>query len=182
LRAGGRRPYAIPIGGSTPIGALGYARCAQEIMQQQPDTELIVLANGSGGTQAGLAAGLGDHARVLGFDVGARPDLAAWVTELAAQTAELAGLPAPRGTAQLDFDHVGAFYAAHTDECRDAMRAAAQLEGLILDPVYTGKAMAGLMAIARAGRLPRAGSIVFVHTGGLPGLFTADHATWLTSG
>jgi D-cysteine desulfhydrase len=182
LRAHGRRPYAIPIGGSTPIGALGYARGAQEILQQRPDTSLIVVANGSGGTHAGLAAGAGEHARVLGIDVGARPDLAQWVTQLATQTAALAGLPQPRGGAQLDCDHVGPFYAAHTDACRDAIRLAARLEGLILDPVYTGKAMAGLIARARAGRLPQAGAVVFVHTGGLPGLFTPSNAQWLAEG
>lgn len=180
LTAAGRRPYLVPIGGSTPLGALGYARCALELREQAPDLELVVLATGSGGTHAGLAAGFGDHGAVLGIDVGARPGLDRWVEELASAAAALAELPAPRGTAQLDLEHVGAHYAAHTDACRAAIQLAARLEGLVLDPVYTGKAMAGLIANARAGRFAECRRIAFVHTGGLPALFTPANAAWAT--
>lgn len=181
LEAAGRKPFAIPIGGSTPLGALGYVRCAIEILAQAPRTDLVVVASGSGGTHSGLAAGLGDHHRVHGVDVGARPRIAAYVTELAARAAALAELPAPAGEAVVDSTQVGAGYAAHTDACREAITMAARLEGLVLDPVYTGKAMAGLIAAARSGALGDA-RVVFVHTGGLPGLFTPDNAAWVTSG
>lgn len=181
LAARGRRPYRVPIGGSTPLGALGYVRCAIEILAQVPHADLVVVASGSGGTHAGLAAGLGDHGRVLGIDVGARPDIAAHVQDLAARTAALAELPSPAGTAQIDAAQIGSGYAAHTDACRDAITLAARLEGLLLDPVYTGKAMAGLIAARRAGRIGAATRVVFVHTGGLPALFTPGTASWLTA-
>jgi D-cysteine desulfhydrase family pyridoxal phosphate-dependent enzyme len=181
LAAHGRRPYRVPIGGSTPLGALGYVRCAIELLAQAPHTELVVVASGSGGTQAGLAAGLGDHRRVLGIDVGARPGLAAHVQDLAARTAALAELPSPAGEAQLDATQIGAGYAAQTDACRAAITTAARLEGLVLDPVYTGKAMAGLIAARRDNRIAAETRIVFVHTGGLPALFTPSAVAWLTS-
>ena len=180
LEAAGRKPFAIPIGGSTALGALGYVRCAVEILAQAPHTDLVVVASGSGGTHSGLAAGLGDHARVHGVDVGARPRIAAYVQDLAARAAALAELPPPVGEAVVDNTQVGAGYAAHTDACREAIAMAARLEGVVLDPVYTGKAMAGLIAAARRGELGAA-RVVFVHTGGLPGLFTPDHAAWLTA-
>jgi D-cysteine desulfhydrase len=182
LVAAGRRPYRVPIGGSTPLGALGYVRCANEIAAQVRDCELIVTASGSGGTHAGLVAGFGDHHRVLGVDVGARPDLAGQVTELAVATTELAGLRSPRGSVRLDATQIGAGYAAHSDACREAIQLAARLEGLVLDPVYTGKAMAGLIAARRRGDVGRATRVVFVHTGGLPALFTPANVVWLQQG
>lgn len=181
VAARGRRPYAIPIGGSTPLGALGYARCAVELLAQVPRLELVVVAAGSGGTHAGLAAGLGEHQRVLGVDVGARPGLAPHIQDLAERTAALAALPAPTGAVQIDATQVGAGYAAPTDGCREALAMAARLEGLVLDPVYTGKAMAGLIAARRAGRIAADARVVFVHSGGLPALFTPSTVAWLTS-
>lgn len=178
LAARGRRPYGVPLGGSTPLGALGYVRCARELREQVADCDAVLIASGSGGTHAGLAAGFGDHARVIGVDVGARPGLAEHVGALAAQTAQRAALPLPAGTPVLESGQVGAAYGAHTDACREAIRLAARLEGLILDPVYTGKAMAGLIAARRAGRIGAATRVVFVHTGGLPALFTPQHAEW----
>jgi D-cysteine desulfhydrase family pyridoxal phosphate-dependent enzyme len=180
LRAAGRQPYHLPIGGSTPLGALGYVRCAHEIRAAVADLELVVIASGSGGTHAGLAAGLGNHRCVYGVDVGARPDLGTAVQTLAADTARLAGLPEPIGTAKLDSTQIGTGYAAPTAACREAIHLAARLEGLVLDPVYTGKALAGLIAARRSGLLAPTGSIVFVHTGGLPSIFTPAHAAWLT--
>ena len=180
LTARGRRPYRIPIGGSTPLGALGYTRCAIELLAQVPRLALVVIASGSGGTHAGLAAGLGDHRRVLGIDVGARPGLGAHVQDLAARTAALAELPPPTGDAQIDGTQIGAGYAAPTDACREAITMAAHLEGLVLDPVYTGKAMAGLIAARRDGRIAADAQVVFVHTGGLPALFTPSAVAWLT--
>jgi D-cysteine desulfhydrase len=179
LGAAGRHPFAIPIGGSTPLGALGYVRCAIELLAQAPRADLVVVASGSGGTQAGLAAGLGDHERVLGIDVGARPALAAHVHDLAARTAALAHLPPPSGAARIDSAQIGAGYAAHTDACREAIALAARHEGLLLDPVYTGKALAGLIDARRSERIAADAHVVFVHTGGLPALFTPTNAAWL---
>jgi D-cysteine desulfhydrase len=181
LAAQGRRPYRVPIGGSTPLGALGYVRCAHEIDAQVADCDLVVFASGSGGTHAGLAAGFGGHGRALGVDVGARPELAPHVATLAEQTAALAGLPPPRGPVRLDATQIGVGYAAHTAPCREAIRAAARLEGLLLDPVYTGKAMAGLIAARQRGEIDRATRVVFVHTGGLPALFTPGNAAWIVA-
>lgn len=181
LRGEGRTPYAIPVGGASTIGALGYVACGLELVHQLGGTPpaLVVVADGSGGTHAGLVAGLGAHERVLGVDVGTRPDLDDRVPEKAAEAAALAGLPEPAGDVVIDHDRFGAGYGAPTDACREALHLAATTEGLLLDPVYTGKAMAGLVATAREGRLPEDGPIVFVHTGGTPALFAHAYAGWV---
>jgi 1-aminocyclopropane-1-carboxylate deaminase/D-cysteine desulfhydrase-like pyridoxal-dependent ACC family enzyme len=173
----GRRPYAIPIGGSSALGAATYIPVAREL-RQRLDPDLVVVAAGSGGTHAGLVAGFGDHGKVLGVDVGARPGLSAAVEELAAQAASLAGLPRPAGQCRLDTAQVGAGYGAPTDAALVALRVAARTDALLLDPVYTAKAMAGLYAAVRASPGMR---VVFLHTGGLPGLFASRYAGWLTS-
>jgi D-cysteine desulfhydrase len=182
LTAQGRRPYRMPVGGASTVGALGYVAAALELFEQLPEVGLVVTADGSGGTHAGLVAGLGDHAKVLGVDVGTRPDLEERVPEKAVDAAGLAGLPEPVGRVQLDHERFGSGYGAPTDACREALHLAATLEGLLLDPVYSGKAMAGLIAAAREGRLARDGSpIVFLHTGGLPALFAYSYADWIRS-
>ena len=175
----GRRPYAMPIGGASVTGALGYVRGAQELLEQRPDVDVVVTADGSGGTHAGLVAGLGSHDRVLGVDVGARPDLDTTVPEKATETARLAGLPELTGDVQIDHDHFGEGYGAPTDECREALDVTARLEGLILDPVYSGKAMAGLIAARKDGRIGRDTNVVFLHTGGMPALFASSYAQWV---
>jgi D-cysteine desulfhydrase len=184
----GRRPYRMPIGGATAVGALGYVRAAAELREQAAaafagrQAEVVVVADGSGGTHAGLAAGLGDLDLVLGVDVGARPDLDSQVPAKAAEVARLAGLPEPGGTARVDHERVGAGYGAPTDGCRDALVMAARREGLILDPVYTGKAMAGLVAARADGTIASRTRTVFVHTGGMPALFAPAYAAWGRSG
>lgn len=179
LRAEGRNPYLIPVGGASTIGELGYVTAALELRAQLPDTTLVVTADGSGGTHAGLAAGLGSLELVLGVDAGTRPDLDDVIPVKAAAAAMLAGLPTPTGhTAAVDHDRFGPGYGAPTDSCREALHLAARLEGLILDPVYTGKAMAGLVAAVREERVPAEGTIVFLHTGGLPALFEPRYAMW----
>ncbi len=177
LRAHGRRPYVIPIGGSSPLGASAYATAADEIVAGLGhDDVLVITATGSGGTQAGLAARLG-HDRVMGVDVGALAEPGAVVRRLAIEVATLAGLPLPAGEPQLVRDQVGDGYGATTRACRRAIRLAARSEGLLLDPVYSGKALAGLMALSPA-RL-EAGAIVFLATGGVPALFASRYEAWL---
>lgn len=182
LEAAGRRPYRMPIGGATAVGALGYVRAAAELREQASarfgEVELVVVAGGSGGTHAGLAAGLGDLDLVLGVDVGARTDLDTAIPAKAAEVAALAGLPAPAGTVRVDHERIGRGYGAPTEECRQAVRLAARSEGLLLDPVYTGKALAGLVAARAGGSVGPATRTVFLHTGGLPALFAGPYATW----
>jgi len=188
LVADGHRPYAMPIGGASTVGALGYARAAVELVAQDPDFDLVVVADGSGGTHAGLVAGLGDHRAVYGVDVGARPDLDTTVAAKAAEVAALGGFPVPVGdpgpgghpVAVIDHDRFGGAYGAQTTETRQAMRLAARSEGLILDPVYTGKAMAGLIAGVASGTIASDARVVFIHTGGLPALFAAGFPEWLS--
>jgi D-cysteine desulfhydrase len=180
LTAEGRTPYLMPVGGASTVGALGYVQGGLELAEQVPDVGLVVTADGSGGTHAGLVAALGDHGRVLGVDVGTRPDLDEQVPVKAAAAAALAGLPAPTGTCQVDHDHFGSDYGDPTDECREALDLAGRLEGLVLDPVYSGKAMVGVIAACREGRIGRDTRVVFLHTGGIPALFATRYAGWVT--
>jgi len=179
LEAEGRRPYRMPVGGASTVGALGYVDAADELLGQLPDLELVVVADGSGGTHAGLVAGFGHHGRVLGVDVGTRPDLDEQVPAKAAEAAALVGRRRPVGDVQIDHEHFGDDYGAMTDECRRAIDAAARLEGLVLDPVYAGKALAGLIAARASGRIASDQKTVFVHTGGMPALFAHAYANWI---
>jgi L-cysteate sulfo-lyase len=174
VRAAGEVPAVLPFGGSSVTGARGYLACAAELRDQAPDVSHIVVAVGSGGTMAGLVAGLG-HARVVGVDVGAVPDPADRVAAL------LAGLGAPAGRLRLHGDQVGEGYGSLTAQAADAMRLAARTEGLLLDPVYTGKALAGLAAMTAEGTIRPGERTVFVHTGGLPGLFGHPFAAELAA-
>lgn len=171
----GTKAYPMPIGGATPVGALSYVEAADELLaQMDAPPDWLVLADGSGGTHAGLLAGLPASVRVLGVDVSRPPTpLSVTVPKLAAKTMALAGRSGPMGEVIIA-DHCGPKYASITDECRAAVRLAARTEGLVLDPVYTGKAMAGLIAAARDGRV--SGTVVFLHTGGAVALF-ADEFT-----
>ena len=178
--AADRSAYPIPLGGSSPVGALGYVVAADELRAEAPADALVVHAEGSGGTHAGLVAGFGDHDAVLAVDVGAVSGVAEKVDHLAAATAELAGRDAPVGTALVLPGHVGERYGAPTEGARAAIRTMARTTGLVLDPVYSGKAFAGLMAEVAAGRVDR--PVVFVHTGGLPALFTRRFAGWIADG
>jgi len=178
LREAGREPYVIPIGGSSPLGASAYVTAANEIVQALGHEDVaIVTATGSGGTHSGLAARLG-HEKVVGVDVGAIADPASTVRRLTGEVAALAGLPAPIGDPRLLRDQVGAGYGAPTAACREAIRLVARSEGVLLDPVYSGKAFAGLMSLLDAGVESRA--VVFLATGGAPALFTSRYETWLT--
>lgn len=180
LRAEGRKPYCIPVGGSCGLGNLGYAVCAAEILSQSRELAAsfaaVVTATGSGGTQGGLVAGMRllDGPPVVGIAVeGARAEQEALAAHQAADALRLLGcsdLDASAGVTVLDA-FVGPGYARPTDSMREALALAARLEGLVLDPVYTGKAFAGFIALARSGRYGKPESLLFVHTGGTPGLF-----------
>ncbi|MGW1913375.1 pyridoxal-phosphate dependent enzyme [Streptomyces sp. NPDC002076] len=167
VRAGGARPALIPFGGSGVPGARGYVRCGEELDQQVRQLRTVVVALGSGGTMAGLVAALGAGS-VLGVDVGALADPAAAVAEFAAplSTEEIT----PQGL-RVRRDQVGGGYATLTEPVKEALRIAARTEGLVLDPIYTGRALAGLRAAVRDGDVRPGEKTVFVHTGGLPGLF-----------
>jgi D-cysteine desulfhydrase family pyridoxal phosphate-dependent enzyme len=183
LAVEGRRPYEMPIGGASAVGALGYVRAAHELLEQfDGDLDWVVVADGSGGTHAGLLAALPAHVRVLGVDVGTRPDLDEQVPAKAAEAAVRAGLPAPTGPVLIDHGHFGSGYAVPTDDCRRALDLAARFEGLILDPVYTGKALAGLVHARREEVIAHDARVVFLHTGGLPALFAASYADWVKQG
>ncbi len=177
LSAEGATVYPIPLGGSSPTGALGYVTCADELTATAPAGALVVCADGSGGTHAGLVAGFGDHGRVVGVDVGFG-DLDPKVAELATATAARAGRPAPVGRLQIDPGQPEP-YGAPTDATREALHLAATLEGLVLDPVYTGRALAALVAARRSGVLAADRPVGFLHTGGLPALLTERYRDWL---
>lgn len=164
LRAAGEVPAVLPLGGSSVTGARGYLACAAELEEQAPGVRHVVVAVGSGGTMAGLVAGLGAD-RVLGVDTGAVPDPGARVSALAEA---LGGDPSGL---RLRGDQVGGGYGAPTAAAGAALRTAARTEGLLLDPVYTAKALAGLAAAVADGSIRPGEPTVFVHTGGLPGLF-----------
>ncbi|AGZ44834.1 D-cysteine desulfhydrase [Actinoplanes friuliensis DSM 7358] len=152
--------FVIPFGGTSAFSALGYVDCARELAVQLPDLDTVVVAVGSGGTMAGLVAVLGPG-RVFGVDTGALPDPRSVVAGLL----DGMGVPVEPGDLQIDGMHVGAGYATLTDPVRSALELAARTEGLFLDPTYTGRALAGLRAN------PPDGKVVFLHSGGLPGLF-----------
>lgn len=167
LRRDGARPYAIPFGGSSPLGARGYVDCGEELLSQLPDVDQVVVALGSGGTMAGLIGALGER-RVLGVHCGAVADPAGTVAGLAGA---LMGRGVTPESLRIRTDQVGAGYAVLHEPVLEAMRTAAVTEGIVLDPVYSGRAMAGLIAAVRDGGIRPARRTVFLHTGGLPGLF-----------
>lgn len=167
LRADGARPALIPFGGSDVLGARGYARCGEELRAQLPDLRTVVVALGSGGTMAGLVAALGADS-VLGVDTGALADPATAVAEFAAP---LSTEGITSDGLRVRPDQVGRGYATLTGPAAEALRLAARTEGLVLDPTYTGRALAGLHAAVRDGDVRPGEKTVFLHTGGLPGLF-----------
>ena len=178
LHAEGRRPYAIPLGASTPVGALGYVRAIGELLTQMPAPDVIVHSSSSGGTQAGLIAGcalFGVHTKVIGVS----PDdpsasIAGYVQPiLAGLESELKLTAGTLGSCDITVDDrfVGGGYGVPSDASREAIELTARCEGLLIDPVYSAKAMAALIAYARTGELDAYQTVLFWHTGGVPGLF-----------
>jgi D-cysteine desulfhydrase family pyridoxal phosphate-dependent enzyme len=186
VRAGGARPYVIPIGGASTVGAVAYVLAADELAAQFPeagitDVDTVVVADGSGGTHAGLLAGLPSTTMIVGVDVGTRPDLDEAVPTLAANAARASGRPAPIVAAVVDHDHFGDGYGAVTEPALEALRLTARLEGIALDPVYSAKAMAALITRITDGRIDRDATIVFWHTGGAVALFSDRYAEVLSA-
>jgi L-cysteate sulfo-lyase len=179
LRNAGRRPYAIPIGASMPLGALAFVMAMVELVDQLPPPDVIVHASSSGGTQAGLVAGcrlLGLTTRVVGVSADApAASLHGDIRAIVSGIADLLGMdPADlnRGTAiEVDDRFVGVGYGVSTAASLEAIELAARTEALFLDPTYTAKAMAGLIAYVRQQRFVEGQTVLFWHTGGQVGLF-----------
>jgi len=180
LQQQGRKPYVVPLGGTNPVGDLGYVDCALELTQQANlqgiAVDRLVVGTGSGGTQAGLLAGL--HALnssigVTGIAVSPKSDHVGLVHGVVRDTLAHLGVETPfaRERVAVETGYLGAGYGQLTEGVVEAIELAAKLEGLLLDPVYTGKALSGLIGMIRAGRFERGENVVLMHTGGLPGLF-----------
>ncbi len=181
LEAQGFRPYVVPVGGLNALGALGYVECAQELAHQSEgvvDFAAVVVASGSAGTHAGLAVGLElllPETELIGVTVSRRaaeqrPKVEAIRQQLSASLALTTSAPVT-----LWDDYFAPQYGMPNEEGLEAIRLLARLEGIFLDPVYTGKAMAGLIDGISQQRFTREGPIAFIHTGGAPALFAYHH-------
>jgi D-cysteine desulfhydrase family pyridoxal phosphate-dependent enzyme len=190
-REEGKKPYIAPIGGSIPegsmrrpLGAFGYVDAMLELAEQAEQRQLafdyLICATGSGGTHAGLAAGkklLSLDTRIVGISVcDKREEIVAAVAKIATQTMEEftrghASSPIPAEEVIAFDSYIGAGYGLLNQNAVEAIGNLAEEEGILLDPVYTGKAMAGFLDLAKSGYFERGSNIVFVHTGGTPALF-----------
>lgn len=178
--AAGGTPYVVTLGASDGTGALGYAECARELLGQCAERNIkpsaIILATGSGGTQAGLLGGLrllGSTIPVIGISVSESAEIKRTKVRrvLDEMVAKLGSdIAVPNSDIIVFDDYAGPGYTIPTPESHDAIRQMARREGVLLDPVYTAKAMAGLLDLASRGEL--SGDVVFLHTGGAPALFT----------
>ncbi len=187
LKHEGRSAYVVGAGGSSPVGCLGYAACAAEIVQQEKALGerfvCIMVPNGSSGTHAGLAGGLAatdaDPSRILSFTVlGPLAQARANTIDLARRSLALldAGRALDGNAIRVDDSELGDGYGIPTDAMFEAVRLVARTEGLLIDPVYGGKAFAGLLAGIRNGRFPKDEAVLFIMTGGLPSLFAYEPA------
>jgi L-cysteate sulfo-lyase len=188
VRGNGGTPYIIPGGASNTVGALGYVGCGIELLEQFSEQDLkidhLVTATGSAGTHAGLAVGLrgsGSDLPILGIGVNAPQDVQEErVYNLAVETADLVGAPGcvAREDIIADCNYIGPGYGEPTESMNEAVLMLARFEGLLFDPVYSGKALAGMIDYIREGRFSKGQKIVFLHTGGSAGLFAyADSLT-----
>jgi len=181
LAQAGRKGYVIPGGGSNALGALGYVACAQETLAQAFELGLridhLVVASGSGGTHAGVVAGLtGANAGIAVTGISVRAETAVQerkILDLARATVELVGSRHEVTPADVSVNdaYVGPGYSLPTDAMVEAVQLFARLEGILLDPVYTGKTAAGLIDLVRQGAFARDENVVFLHTGGSPALY-----------
>jgi len=188
VKAQGGHPYLIPGGASNPLGALGYTACAQETLSQAFDMGLridrVVCASGSAGTHAGLLIGFwGTRSGipVVGMNVSRKKtQQEELVFKLARETAALAGIDGelPRDAVLCFDDYVGPGYSLPTAGMVEAVKMLARTEAVLLDPVYTGKAMAGLIDLVRKGFFKKGENVVFLHTGGAPALYAYLDSFW----
>jgi D-cysteine desulfhydrase family pyridoxal phosphate-dependent enzyme len=178
----GMKPYLVPYGGSSPTGALGYAFAMKELVEQNLQADWIVFATSSGGTHAGLLLGqllFGYKGKVLGISVDESEEwLKEHVSELASSTSEKLGkrnhfVP---DDVMANANYCSAGYGVLTEPEREAIRLFATCEGILLDPVYTGRAAAGMIDLIRKGLFKRDETVLFLHTGGQPALFADQYA------
>ncbi len=181
LKKQGRMPYIIPGGASNPIGATGYVACAQEIMQQLFDMHLsidhIIVPSGSAGTHAGMVVGMaGTNAGipVTGINVSrSRTEQEAIVHRLVVETGQRVGMetPLPASLVTCRDEYVGDGYSLPTPGMVEAVKMMAATEAILMDPVYSGKALAGMIDMTRKNEFPRGSNVLFLHTGGSPALY-----------
>ena len=178
----GKKPYLVPYGGSSPTGALGYAFAVKELMEQNVHADWIVFATSSGGTHAGLMLGqrvFGYKGKVLGISIDESVEwLSSHVSELASLGSEKLGKPMQFTPAEVlaNADYCKAGYGVLTEPEREAIHLFAKHEGLLLDPVYTGRAAAGMIDLIRNGFFKKDETLLFLHTGGQPALFADQYA------
>ena len=181
----GSKPYLIPYGGSNATGALGYAFAIKELIDQKVGADWIVFATSSGGTHAGLLLGqriFGFTGKILGISVDESEEwLKREVSKVASATSEKFGDRIEFTSADVvaNADYCGAGYGVVTEREREAIRMFAEYEGLLLDPVYTGRAAAGMIDLIRKGFFSRDETVLFLHTGGLPALFAGQYGNQL---
>jgi D-cysteine desulfhydrase len=178
----GKKPYLVPYGGSSPTGALGYAFAMEEFIKQNVRADWILFGTSSGGTHAGLVLGqrvFGFKGRVLGISIDESEEwLKSHVSKLASEASERLGARIEFTPAEVlaNADYCGAGYGVLTDAEREAVRLFAKYEGLLLDPVYTGRAAAGMIDLIRKGFFKKDETVLFWHTGGQPALFAEKYA------
>jgi len=181
----GMRPYLVPYGGSNSTGALGYAFAMKELMEQKLHADCIVFATSSGGTQAGLLLGqrlFGYQGRLLGISVDESEEwLRKQISDLASSTSEKLGERIEFGTEEVlaNADYCSAGYGVLTEKEREAMRLFATCEGILLDPVYTGRAATGMIDLIRTGFFKKDETVLFLHTGGQAALFADQYVNKL---
>lgn len=180
-KAAGRKPYLIPYGGSNPVGAAAYAFALKELLDQSPPPDWIVVATSSGGTQAGLLAGariLNYKGRIIGVSVDeSSAELRLRIASLSEQIGLLLGeeFSVPESEVWVNDEYLGDGYAVLGEAEKESIRLFAQTEGLLLDPVYTGRAGAGLIDLIRKGFFAKQDEVLFWHTGGTPTLFADSY-------
>jgi D-cysteine desulfhydrase family pyridoxal phosphate-dependent enzyme len=178
----GMKPYLVPYGGSSPTGALGYAFAVKELMEQNVPADWIVFATSSGGTHAGLVLGqrmFGYKGKVLGISIDESEEwLRTHVSELASSASEKLGKRIEFTPAEVfaNADYCKAGYGVLTELEREAIHLFARHEGLLLDPVYTGRAVAGMIDLIGKGFFKNDETVLFLHTGGQPALFADEYA------
>ncbi len=177
----GKRPYLVPYGGSSPVGAASYAYAIQEVLAQEINPDWVVLASSSGGTQAGMVAGqriFGFDGKILGISIDeTEDDLKSLVASLATEVADRLGraINFEVGDVLVNDEYAKPGYGVLTEREREAVRLFAKHEGLLLDPVYTGRAAAGMIDLIRNGFFKPEETVLFWHTGGTTTLFAEKY-------